>query len=110
MDPSPKDWQQQGKIRIRIDPKLQSNVEIPYGWTDCTYHVGASLGCRSIADPFFYSLEELVAIEEGKRAASRQWTLCMSLALVHCIPLISRDWSYSQFIEDGIKMQFIGSI
>ena len=36
---------------VRVDPKLQGHVEIPYGWTDCIYHVGvASLGCRSIAD------------------------------------------------------------
>ena len=25
---------------LRIDPKLQSNVLIPYGWTDYLYHVG----------------------------------------------------------------------
>ena len=35
--------------RVRIDPKLQSNVKMPYGWTDYTHRVGSSFDCRSVA-------------------------------------------------------------
>ena len=41
----------QGHSRgIRLDPKLQNNVRIRFGWTDSIYHVGSSLDYRSIAD------------------------------------------------------------
>ena len=57
-----------------------------------------------------FSLEEQMEIEDGKRAPSRQWSLCMSLALIHRIPLISREWFHTEQIGDGIKTQFLGSI
>ena len=49
-------------------------------------------------------------IEDGKHASSRQWSLCMSLALIHRIPLISREWFHTEQIGEGIKTQFLGSI
>ena len=35
---------------VRVDPELQSYVEIHFGWTDYIYHVGASRDCKLIAD------------------------------------------------------------
>ena len=35
---------------IRIDPKLQSNVLIPYGWTDKTDRVGSTFDYRSLSE------------------------------------------------------------
>ena len=32
---------------VLVDPKLQNNVEIPYGWTDKFCHGGSALDCRS---------------------------------------------------------------
>ena len=41
----------QGHSRVvRVDPTLESNVNILYVWTDHIYHVGASRGYRSIDD------------------------------------------------------------
>ena len=33
---------------VRRHPKLQSKVEIPYGWIDYLYHDGPSWNCRPI--------------------------------------------------------------
>ena len=38
---------------VRVDPTLQINAEIPYGWTDYIYHVGSSGDRRSIVDTDF---------------------------------------------------------
>ena len=35
---------------VRVDPTLQSNAEIPHGWTDYIYHVGSSGDRRSTVD------------------------------------------------------------
>ena len=95
--------------RVRVNRKLQSNVEIPDGWSDYIYHVGH----HGIAGPLpalVCSLEEPVEIEEGKHASSVQWILYKNLTFTHRIPLDSRERSHAERNGDGIRTLFVGSI
>ena len=57
-----------------VDAKLQSNVQIPHGWTDCIYHVGPALDYRTIPERCL--IARGAGVRQGRQTSSlRPWTL-----------------------------------
>ena len=62
-------------------------------------------GQHLIADPLpmlVCSVDELVEIEDGKHASSRQWIRCTGPAKFHRMKLMNEGWSHRKQIVDSI--------
>ena len=59
--------------RNRVDPTLQDNVEIIYGWIDHICHFCSAFGCKSIIVGGLIAGGE-VEVKVGEHASSQQWT------------------------------------
>ena len=51
-----------------MDQKLLNNVLIPYGWTDCTHHVGSAFDYRSVSEGGLVAGE--IGVRQGRPTCS----------------------------------------
>ena len=93
----------------KIDPGLQSHVQVPLGWIDHFCHVGSSPDCNSIASS---------GLLAGGRSAHIERQTCLFTTVspmnepTECPPnsVNQPRWHHTKPIGKFVKTQFVGSI
>ena len=90
---------------IPEEPESALNCKVLYKYHSDGRITSFTSGQHLIADPLsmlVYSVEELVEIEDGQHASSRQWSRCTGPAKFHRMKLMKEGWSHTEQIVDAI--------